>query len=164
MSDDTIGRGLLRRLDWAQPPHRPLERAPQPASDTHEPLPQRIDVTTVLEAVHLLATSMSTMAERIQELEAHADAFAASNEELEVNNLQLTLELGGIIQERESLAASLATQDERLRQLERYAALGIARATALNHDMSTAHADLARIVDAVGSRLLADASLSFETP
>ena len=156
MSDDTpaIDRGLLRRLDWAQPPRGP---APRMASDLPYALPLPVDITTVIEAVHHLASSMSTMAERIRELEAHAEAFATSNEELEANNRQLTLELGEAIQEHESLATSLADQDKRLRQLERYATLGIARATALNHDLSAAHVDLARIVDAVGSRLAADA-------
>ena len=104
------------------------------------------------------------MAERIRDLEAHAEAFTTSNDELEAANRQLTIELGKVFQERETLATSLAAKGERLRQLERYTALGIARATTLNHDLSAAHADLARIIDAVGNRLAADASASAEYP
>ena len=126
--------------------------------------PPPVDVTAVIQAVRFLATSMSTMADRIRELEAHVEAFATSNDELEANNRQLTIEVGEVVQERERFARSLAAESERFRQLERFAALGIARATALNRDLSAAHADLAGIVDAVGSRLAADASASAEVP
>ena len=158
MSDDTpaIDRSPIRRVDWDQT----FDGSGEPALEALS----RFDIAAIIEAAHLLAASMRTMAERIRELEAHAEAFATSNDELEANNRQLTVELREVLQERKSLAASLAAESERLRQLERYAALGEARATALNRDLSAAHVGLTRIVDAVGSRLAADASVGAEDP
>lgn len=153
-----IERSLLHRMDAAQggaPP--PL--AAGGAAPSHAPA----DISAILEAVQLTATSMNDLAERARELEAHTEAFAASNEELEASNRQLTIELGEIVQQRDDLAASLQAEAERLKRLESVAAEHIARASSLERDVASTQADLAKIAEVVGGHLAGEAAPAART-
>ena len=147
MSDDfsAIERSLLRRRDG--------DEAASPSSLKAEASAAVADIGAILEAVQLTATSITSMADRIEELEAHTEAFAASNAELETENRRLTIEIGDAIQQCDTLGASLDAETERLKRLEGVTAEHVARATSLERDVAAAHADLERIVDAVGGHL-----------
>ena len=96
---------------------------------------------------------MTTMAERIQELEAHSQAFEVSNRELGEQGAQLAAELSEVAQQRDVLAADLEAEKERYRELETRVAGHVSRSTALERDLGVARTDLTKIVEAVGSAL-----------
>ena len=156
MLDDglpAIDRGLLRRLDWARPSNRPPDLALTPAPTPTSAPSTRFDISAILDAVQATATSMTAMAERIAELKAHLEAFAASNRELEADQHRLTKELGDAVQQRDALAEKLAAENERLRQLEVETAQHVTRASALEWDLDATRADLTEIVGAVDDHL-----------
>ena len=140
-------RRLIRPSDAPQHP---------PTSSTNEATSTagaRSDVSAVLEAVQYAATSMTSMAERIRELEAHTDAFAASNAQLEEQNSQLATDLGGVVRQRDALTASLAAEGERSRQLEVFAAQQVVHGTTLESDLEATRTSLSQIVEAVAQNL-----------
>ncbi len=149
MSDDlpAIDRGLLRRLDWArtsEETREPLAPLPAPYAPT-----SRADISGVLEAVQFAASSMSAMAERIEQLEAHSQAFEVSNRELEVQGAQFAAELSGINQQRDALAADLESEQQRYRELETRVAQHVSRSAGLERDLGIARADLSKIAEVV---------------
>ena len=96
---------------------------------------------------------MTAMAERIQELEAHSQAFQVSNRELEEQGAELAAELSDVAKQRDALAADLELEKARYRQLESSVAEQVSRSTGLERELSVARTDLARIAEAVGSTL-----------
>ena len=147
----SIDRNLMRDLDRhlrgpqtdAPTPAPPKAAPPAPAPSAH------VDISGVLEAVEHAASSMSAMAERIQELEAHSQALEASNHELDAHARQLASQLNDATQQRDMMAASLKTESERVQRLESLAAHHVSRATGLERDLGVARSDLAKVVDAI---------------
>ena len=134
----------LRGADYASVPA--ASASPSPPS-TH------VDVPGAVEAVQITAASMTAMAERIQELEAHSQAFQVSNRELEEQGAELAAELNDVVQQRDAFAADLELKMERYRQLESSVAKQVSRSTGLERELKVARTNLARIAEAVGSTL-----------
>ena len=144
----SIDRNLMRDLDRHL--RGPQADAPPPAATPTAPGPSaHVDISGVLEAVEHAASSMSAMAERIQELEAHSQALEASNQDLDAHNRQLASQLHDTSQQRDAMAASLKTEAERVQRLESLAAHHVSRATGLERDLGVARSDLAKVVDAI---------------
>ena len=144
----SIDRNLMRDLDrhlrgpQADPP-------PQAAPPTAPVAAGHVDISGVLEAVEHAASSMSAMAERIQELEAHSQALEAANHEIESHNRQLATQLDDATQQRDAMSANLKAESDRVQRLESLAAHHVSRATGLERDLGVARADLAKVVDAI---------------
>jgi len=150
----SIDRNLMRDLDrHLRNSHEPVEPAPAPQG-------ARVDISGVLEAVEHAASSLSAMAERIQELEMHSQALEAHNQDLDSQNQQLTAQLSEAIQQRDAVSASLKAEGERIQRLESLAAHHVSRATGLERDLGVARADLAKVVDAITNALGSPASPS----
>ena len=146
-----IDRDLLLDLDRHL---RGADDASMPAaSASPSPPSTHIDVSGVVEAVRFTAVSMTAMAERIQELEAHSQAFQVSNRELEEQGAELAAELSDVAKERDALAADLELEKERYRQLESSVAEQVSRSTGLERELSVARTNLEKIAEAVGSTL-----------
>ena len=144
----SIDRNLMRDLDR----HLRGPQSDAPAQVAPPPVPaptSHVDISGVLEAVEHAASSMSAMAERIQELEAHSQALEASNQDLESHNRELGTQLHDATQQRDSLAANLKVEAERVQRLESLAAHHVSRATGLERDLGVARSDLAKVVDAI---------------
>ena len=151
----SIDRNLMRDLD------RHLRSTPEPTEAPPPPEPAQgahVDISGVLEAVEHAASSLSAMAERIQELEAHSQALEAHAQEIETQNQQLVVQLGEAIQQRDALGANLKAEGERVQRLESLAAHHVSRATGLERDLGVARADLAKVVDAITNALGAPAA------
>ncbi len=152
----SIDRNLMRDLDRHL--RGPQGDAPPQVAPPPPPAPSsHVDISGVLEAVEHAASSMSAMAERIQELEAHSQALEASNQELDSHNRQLTSQLHDVSQQRDAVAASLKAESERVQRLESLAAHHVSRATGLERDLGVARSDLAKVVDAITNALGAPA-------
>lgn len=152
----SIDRNLMRDLDRHL--RGPQSDAPPQVAPPPPPAPSsHVDISGVLEAVEHAASSMSAMAERIQELEAHSQALEASNQELDSHNRQLTSQLHDVSQQRDAVAASLKAESERVQRLESLAAHHVSRATGLERDLGVARSDLAKVVDAITNALGAPA-------
>ena len=150
----SIDRNLMRDLDRHL--RGPQSDTPPPAAPPAAPS-AHVDISGVLEAVEHAASSMSAMAERIQELEAHSEALEASNQDLDGHNRQLASQLHDVSQQRDVMAASLKTEAERVQRLESLAAHHVSRATGLERDLGVARSDLAKVVDAITHALGAPA-------
>ena len=150
-----IDRELLRDLDRHL--RGPQEDAPSTAPEAHQTPSTRADISDVLEAIQFAGSSMSAMAERVEQLEAHSQAFEAANHQLEAQNRELALQLGEAIQQRDTVEASLQAEKERMQQLEGLTAQHVSRANALEHDLAAVRADLAKVVELVRNTLGAPA-------
>lgn len=138
----SIDRNLIRDLDrHLRSTQQTVEAPPETVAVTGRP-----DIAGVLEAVDHAASSMASMAERIQELEAQ-------NHQLDATNHQLTAQLGEVVQQRDATIANLNTESDRAQRLEALAAHHVSRATALERDLGVTRADLAKVVDAITSAL-----------
>ena len=151
-----IDRELLRDLD------RHLRGPQQAAPPTAQPDEQvaattRADISGVLEAIQFAAASMSALAERVEQLEAHSRAFEAANNELEEQNRQLAEQLGEAIRQRDGTEESLKAEQERIERLEVAAAQHVTRANALEHDLVATRTGLSKVVELVRSSLGAPA-------
>lgn len=143
---EEIDRELLQDLDRHL---RGPQGAPPMTPEAHQPPAPRADITGVLEAIQFAASSMNSMAGRVEELESHSQAFERANHELDAQNRQLSLQLQEAIEQRDATAASLEAGRERAQRLEGFAAQNISRANALEHDLASACADLAKVVELV---------------
>ena len=146
-----IDRDLLIELDRHL---RGANDASVPAaSASPSPPSTHVDVSGVVEAVQLTAASMTAMAERMQELEAHSQAFQVSNRELEGQGAELAAELSDVAKQRDAFATDLELEMERFRRLESSVAKQVSRSTGLERELNVARTNLARIAEAVGSTL-----------
>lgn len=92
---------------------------------------------------------MTSMTERVEQLEAHSQAFEAANLELDERNQQLALQLSDAVQQRDTMTANLEAERERMERLEGLAAQHVSRANALEQDLAATRADLAKVVELV---------------
>lgn len=148
----SIDRNLMRDLDRHLRGPQPDAPVPAPVAPPTAPSTApsaHVDISGVLEAVEHAASSMSAMAERIQELEAHSQTLEASNHELDAQNRQLLSQLDEASRQRDSIAASLKAESDRVQRLESLAAHHVSRATGLERDLGVARSDLAKVVDAI---------------
>ena len=148
----SIDRNLMRDLDrhLRGPQEEPVAAAsPTPAPATG----QHVDISGVLEAVEHAASSMSAMAERIQDLEGHSQALESQIQELEAANQALAAQFDEAARQRDSLAANLRAEGERVQRLESLAAHHVSRASGLERDLGVARSDLAKVVDAITNAL-----------
>ena len=144
-----IDRDLMRNFDHylrgSRDDNEPPLEASAPASQA--------DISRVLEAVELTASSIRSMSERVRELDAHCEAFATSSEELEARNGELASQFEEMARQRDELEVSLKAENERVEQLEIITAEHISRAAKLERDFDEARADLAKVIEVVSSKL-----------
>ena len=127
-------------------------KAPAP---TPNPAPSagRMDISGVLEAVEHAAASMTSMAERIDELERSNHDLDERYRHIEAANQALTLKLAEVTHQHDAAVAALQAESERIQRLESVATHHVSRATGLERELGVARADLAKVVEAITQAL-----------
>lgn len=146
----SIDRNLMLDLDRHLRGTQSTSDANLPAAMDPVPMPARTglrpDVAHVVEAVEQAAHSISTMTNRIEDLEGHIA-------NLEAGNAKLTEKLGSSQRYVVDLEARLKAENDRASRIEAVAAQQASRAAALDRELNAAHGDLARITDAIAATL-----------
>ena len=121
---------------------RDLQALPKPAIASRG----KPDIASVVQAVQHAAQSMAAMSARIDDLERHIDDIEASNRQMEaqLNEAEQALHMAD---------NKLRSEDERATRAESVASHQTARAMDLERELSSVHADLARVTEAIAAAL-----------